>query len=152
MEETDNIIRLDTFFVSLDPAAFLRELTLESSIESLTNHKREKSAYAIRKCVDSLLCIKNKKNFKLTIHLKDQFIRLNPWPVVFDIIRPMIQVFEDASACVKMLSIHADPIFLPSIEFDILPALKNPESDCKQQAIRYFDSVSIYPTPLPCKY
>jgi hypothetical protein len=47
MNETGNIIRVDTFFVGLDPTAILRELVPETSIESLTNHKREKSAYAI---------------------------------------------------------------------------------------------------------
>jgi len=140
IRELECIILGDAFSVGLDVTTVVRELTLKLLTDRVLENKDDETSES-KRTINALLQIKNKANFKLTLRLKQLFLQFNCWPTIFDILRPMIETFEKEGAHVKLLLVYAQKL-KPKMEFNRLPALKDPEYDWRGEAAHYFDSVS----------
>ncbi|KAI4673674.1 uncharacterized protein J4E88_008730 [Alternaria novae-zelandiae] len=139
-DELDYVIRGDAFSVGLDTTTVVRKLTLRLTTDGFLRNKGKDTSES-KRTVDALLQIKNKANFKLRLRLEQSYLQLNPWFTVFDIFRPMIEKFEEEGADVRLLLVYAQDL-KPKLVFNMLPALKNPESNWREEAARHFDSDS----------
>ncbi|KAI4923406.1 hypothetical protein J4E85_008444 [Alternaria conjuncta] len=138
IRELECIIHGDAFSVGLDATTVVRELTLKLLTDRVIRKKDDETSESNR-TINALLQIKNKANFKLTLRIEQSFLQFNCWPTIFDIFRPMIETFEKEGADVRLLLVYAQDL-TPKMEFDMLPALKDPESNWREEAARYFDS------------
>ncbi|KAI4639416.1 hypothetical protein J4E93_009244 [Alternaria ventricosa] len=139
-DELDYVIRGDAFSVGLDTTTVVRKLTLRLTTDGFLRNKGKDTSES-KRTVDALLQIKNKANFKLRLRLEQSYLQLNPWFTVFEIFRPMIEKFEEEGADVRLLLVYAQDL-IPKLVFNMLPALKNPESNWREEAARHFDSDS----------
>ena len=140
IRELECIILGDAFFVGLDVTTVVRELTLKLLTDTVLMNRYDEASES-KRTINALLQIKNKANFKLTLRLEQLFLQFNCWPTIFDIFRPMIETFKKEGANVRLLLVYARKLE-PKMEFNMLPALKDPESSWREEAARYFDSVS----------
>ncbi|KAI4927980.1 uncharacterized protein J4E92_005461 [Alternaria infectoria] len=137
--ELQHIIRRDVFFVGLDPSKFLRTLTLDLHTESLFTSRDGEST---QDCIDSLLSIKRKTDFKLIILLRQRNISFNSWSTAFDALRHVVTVFEAEGAHVEATFTYDKESLCPKITWDLLPALKSGNDDWRAEAERYLNSDS----------
>jgi hypothetical protein len=86
LQEADKRINKDAFHVGLDPATVLRELDLRLDVnetyEFHEDHKNKDAALrakAWKQFAKSLLRIKDKRGFKLTIRMYQKYVRFNLW-------------------------------------------------------------------------
>ncbi|KAF2824239.1 hypothetical protein CC86DRAFT_457065 [Ophiobolus disseminans] len=101
----ERLVTVDTFAVGLNPADVLRKFGLHVNIEELVDlpgREPVTDLLKVRQGLALLSKIKNKNDFKLEITLGQRRIRLNLWPVVFDLIRPMVLEFEKNGAHVHI--------------------------------------------------
>lgn len=138
VDEADLIINKDAFIVGLDPASVLRELDVVIDID----HPYPLSSETEERFLGGLLRIKQKCGFKLTIALKQRFVRLNPWRRIFNGLRPIVAVYEKEGADVRVDFVYDNHALKPRLELDVLPWLRNPDQDWKQEARAFLDSVS----------
>lgn len=137
VDEAALIINNDAFLVNLDPASVLRELDVEIYID----HPYPLSFEMKERFLGGLLRIKQKCGFKLTIALKQRFIKLNRWCWVFNDLHPILAVYEKEGADVRVDFVYDNHALKPRLELDVLPWLRDPDQDWKEEARAFFDSV-----------
>ena len=97
----------DTFGVGLDPATALQKMVIEVPDTSLVlghEHSDFKDATSRQDAFNLLLRIKKKRGFKLEMKIYHDCIRLNLWPEILNLLRPIVKVFEQEGAHVSVLS------------------------------------------------
>jgi hypothetical protein len=94
----------DHFGVVVTGSDLLQNMTLEFDIEKLvlSHDMSYADPTAARHCLDSLHRIKNKRGFRSRVELSQRRVRLNLWPLVFDLLRPILREFVDAGAYVSL--------------------------------------------------
>jgi hypothetical protein len=100
----------DSFQVGLDPATILRTLAIcLDDTELILGHRHSafKDAISRRDAFDCLLRIKKKHGFQLSFQIGQDTIRLNLLPEIFDLLRPVVEVFEQEGAHVRVLTTYS---------------------------------------------
>jgi hypothetical protein len=136
VESTERVLRNDSFNVGIIPADILREFEMEYTMEWLPKNSEE-----VQKFVDDLLSIKKKKGFDLEIRLRQNKFKLNPWPRAFDMFRPVLEGFEQEGGRVR---IYYEDDCTGNQTIELNEVIKNPGSDWKAHAIKFFESVRIH--------
>ncbi|KAI4927983.1 uncharacterized protein J4E92_005464 [Alternaria infectoria] len=153
-ENLTTVICKDNFQVGLDPSTALREITIEVSDTSLAlGHKDSnfKDATSRREAFNLLLRIKKKAGFKLSLTIHQDCIRLNMWPEILELLRPIVKVFEQEGAHVSVKSDYdpSGPHCIdvgPGVSTDLAHLVRNydPETwkqSTKQSLIDYYEEV-----------
>ena len=140
LQDLNRVTRCDAFCLELDPATVLRKLSIDVHIERLFEKKCSCIPSQQQRCIDSLLRIQRKKDFELTINLKQRQLRFNLWPRALDIFRKAIETFEQEGARVKMKLEYHKRLYY-TIDYDMLPALRDFSSNWRQDAASHFDTV-----------
>lgn len=93
LQHMHNMIVRDGLFLGLNPVNLLRELTLDLNLTDtvLPFCTREGCLPERERYIASLLKIKKKKVFKLTIILWQRQIQLNMWPKGLELFREVIE-------------------------------------------------------------
>lgn len=90
------------FRLSFDPAKHLRKLNVELDLDDLMWGPHEEYDYgkmemdSIRSKIRTLLMVERKEGFKLSFRLKQRRVRLNDWPLWLDLLKPIMDAFENA--------------------------------------------------------
>jgi hypothetical protein len=128
---------VDSFNVGLDPANVLKKLSLRLDLEQLALNPPEG-----QKVVGLLRRIRKKNRFLLSIYLNQEQLRLNLWPAVCDIFRPVLEEFEKEGADVRVDLTHfsKSDVF---IEWSLLEAIRHPESEWKEDAYDFYKNVCL---------
>ncbi|KAF1843340.1 uncharacterized protein K460DRAFT_341351 [Cucurbitaria berberidis CBS 394.84] len=137
LESLERLVTADAFSIGTDATTLLRELVLEFEIIYLI----PPSEY-YRQCVRLLHKIKNKSGFKLTIKFLQRRISMDFWLDALESLRPILEVFEEEGASVRVFFQYLHLKLLPVIEYDLHDARKNPSSNWRQEAIKALDSDS----------
>lgn len=146
-----SILHQDRFHVGLKPAATLRRLAVvikaDELIADLENDPTDEQRY--EQYFKTLLSIKKKMGFMLTLRVHQKYVRLNVWRRIFDMCRDTVAIFEKEGAHVRVQFVYDSfyPRRVP--KYDMLPALRSPESNWREDAVRFFDNVrsSHHPNP-----
>jgi hypothetical protein len=133
----------DSFYVQLNPATVLRALNLKLDLTPFVLTDKDEDILQREKHIATLLRIKRKTHFRLHIVLQQVGIRLNLWSAAMELFRPVIETFEREGACVNVKFRYRNHSWRDVIEFDMMPTLKNPDSDWRAQAVAYFTNVSF---------
>ncbi|KAI4673675.1 uncharacterized protein J4E88_008731 [Alternaria novae-zelandiae] len=127
--------RTDAFFVGLNPSTILRTLSLEIYIDFLFM-TYDRNGLSDQACIDSLLRIKKKADFKLSFTLKQKYISFHYWSLAFDMLRQVVDVFEKEGAIVQVTFVYLHDGLYPKLKWDMLPALRSGNNDWKAGAKR----------------
>jgi len=127
--------RTDAFFVGLNPSTILRTLSLEIYIDFLFM-TYERNGPSDQACIDSLLRIKKKADFKLSFTLKQKYISFHYWSLAFDMLRHVVDVFEKEGATVQVTFVYLHDGLYPKLKWNMLEALKSGNDDWKAGAKR----------------
>ncbi|KAI4923408.1 hypothetical protein J4E85_008446 [Alternaria conjuncta] len=95
-----------------------------------------------RQYFETLLSIKKKRGFMLTIRVLQKYVRLNVWQRIFDMCRDTVAIFEKEGARVRVQFVYNSfhPRRVP--KYDMLPGLRHPESNWREDAVRFFDNAT----------
>jgi hypothetical protein len=141
----------DSFQIGLNPATVLRTLAIcLDDTELILGHKHSafKDAISRRDAFDCLLRIKKKSGLQLSFQICQDSIRLNLLPEIFDLLRPVVEVFEHAGAHVRVFTTYS-PFYSNSaddegvnIHTDIKHLVRSYDpATWKPAMIEYFDEV-----------
>jgi hypothetical protein len=141
----------DSFQVGLDPATILRTLAIcldDTALILRHKHSAFKDAISRRDAFDCLLRIKKKHGFQLSFQICQDTIRLNLLPEIFDLLRPIVEVFEQEGAHVRIFTTYS-PFYSNSaddegvnIHTDIKYLVRSYDPETwKPAMIEYFDEV-----------
>jgi len=153
LDHVPYILQHDRFHVGLKPAAVLRKLAViiraDELIADLEHDSEKEKLYGM--FFKSLLSIEKRLGFVLTLRVQQKHVRLNVWQRILNMCRDVVTIFEKEGARVRIQFVYncEEPLRVP--KYDMYPALKYPESDWRQDAIRFFDTVrpSHYSDPIP---
>jgi len=141
VRHVERLVTADAFFVGLNPADVLRKLTLELDMEGLLLSPDGDFAAdpsIARHYLGLLSKIKNKRGFDLNVILSQRRIRLNLWPQAFDLIRPVLNEFENEGACVHVTWNHDEGEAIR----DVKSLVKELPVGWKKDVISFLDDVS----------
>jgi len=149
-----SFLHQDKFHVGLKPAAILRRLAVvlnaDSTIAILEEESDGEHVYKLH--FKRLLSIEKKRDFTLTLRVLQKYIRLNVWQRIFDTFRDTVVNFEKAGGRVRVQFVYDSfyPRRVP--KYDMLPALRHPESNWREDAVRFFDNVRSSRHPYPTHF
>ena len=109
--------------------------------EDLNNNDAVVRAETWKQYAKLLLRIQNKRGSRLTIRFEQKHSRLNLWPEAFKASREVVDVFGREGAQIQVTFRYDNMRLIDPIEYDVLYALKNPDSNWRQEAEAFFDSV-----------
>ncbi|KAF7575482.1 hypothetical protein PtrSN002B_006386 [Pyrenophora tritici-repentis] len=96
----ERFISEDIWRIDVAPAELLKDFKILVNLEDVALDPEEGQLLT-----DLLLSIKNRKGFKLEIHLHQNKLRLNLWPQAFEVLKPILEEYERQDAA-KILIIH----------------------------------------------
>jgi len=143
LNHVPSILQHESFHVGLKPAAFLQKLAVVIRADELIADPEHDPEYEKRYGQDfkSLLSVQKKLGFVLTLRVEQRHVRLNVWQRILDMCRDVVTTFEKEGARVRVQFVYNCEALLPIPKYDMYPALKYPESDWRQDAVRFFDTV-----------
>jgi hypothetical protein len=144
LREIERLVTADAFFVGINPADVLRKLDLKFDMDELvllSGKTFEADQSIAQHYLGLLLKIKNKSSFKLNIELSQRRIRLNLWPHAFELLRPILSVFNKEGAHVRIYWTYSGPMYT-LIQHELNTLIEKHESNWKKDVIAFLDTVS----------
>jgi len=140
LSEAIRLLTADAFNVGLKPIAVLRGLTIEVHVNELVASPAEAQAM-----VDQLFRIAHIRNFDLHFRLFQRDVRLNLWPPVFELLRPVLTAFDEHNGNMRV-EWYYRPDDTSSIDYDFIIVVC---ALCKQQR-RSSDYLILLSSNLKC--
>lgn len=144
----ERFISEDIWGIDVAPAELLKDFKILVNLEDVALDPEEGQLLT-----DLLLSIKNKKGFKLEIHLHQNKLRLNLWPQAFEVLKPILEEYERQDAA-KIHIIHQyenypalwaieDNLDRVETKLELNEMIKRLGNNWMEDATKFSESVSI---------
>ncbi|KAF2125000.1 hypothetical protein P153DRAFT_370325 [Dothidotthia symphoricarpi CBS 119687] len=153
-----SLLTTDAFHVGLNPATVLRAMTIDVNLDCLAAMEKQRKVISGTETTDMLdipslqqefeplLKVKNKTGFKLTFDVTQWHIRLNVWKEMFEVVKPVVDVFKKEGAIIRVIfkcHYHLDGYIRLEGELDTASIF--PPPTWHQDAVAHFDKLPHIP-------